>query len=502
MESESGQVSSWLQAFGAALARNDIRAVANFFGYDCYWRDLLAFTWTIKTFEGPDEITAMLAATLNSTQPSGWALAGKPTLNDGFTEAWLTFETNVGRGVGHLRLRGGRCWTLLTTLQELKGFEELEGRTRPAGVEQGGIKERKSWLDRREQEEAELGVTRQPYCVIIGGGQGGIALAARLKRLGVPTLVIEKNERAGDSWRKRYRSLVLHDPVWYDHLPYLPFPDHWPVFSPKDQMGDWLEMYAKVMELNYWSSTLCTGARYDEEAGEWEVSLNYGGDRSKLYSQAALEAGITTEIADLTVASTPFKLLPAQMKPVYETIRRRDAQLYEGLEKAGFLFDFGEDGSGIHSTYLRRGAGYYIDVGASQLIIDGFIRLKSNTTIKGINPRSVTLDDGTELPADLIVCATGYGSMNEWAAKLISPEVADAVGKCWGLGSGTRYDPGPWVGELRNMWKPTQQPGLWFHGGNLMQSRHYSLYLALQLKARMEDIPTPVYYVDPVHHKR
>ena len=106
------------------------------------------------------------------------------------------------------------------------------------------------------------------------------------------------------------------------------------------------------------------------------------------------------------------------------------------------------------------------------------------------------------LPADLIVCATGYGSMNEWAAKLISPEVADAVGKCWGLGSGTRYDPGPWVGELRNMWKPTQQPGLWFHGGNLMQSRHYSLYLALQLKARMEDIPTPVYYVDPVHHKR
>jgi len=352
-----------------------------------------------------------------------------------------------------------------------------------------------------------------------------------------------------------------------------------------------------VMELNYWSSTLCTGARYDEEAGEWEVSLNYGGDRiklypkqlvlatgmsgfpympalrgadsfegrlchssqfdagsnyagkncvvlgsnnsahdiaadlweqgaqsvtmiqrsssvvctsdalmehawGKLYSQAALEAGITTEIADLTVASTPFKLLPAQMKPVYEIIRRRDAQLYEGLEKAGFLFDFGEDGSGIHSTYLRRGAGYYIDVGASQLIIDGFIKLKSNTTIKDINPRSVTLDDGTMLPADLIVCATGYGSMNEWAAKLISPEVADAVGKCWGLGSGTRYDPGPWVGELRNMWKPTQQPGLWFHGGNLMQSRHYSLYLALQLKARMEDIPTPVYYVDPVHHKR
>jgi putative flavoprotein involved in K+ transport len=56
------------------------------------------------------------------------------------------------------------------------------------------------------------------------------------------------------------------------------------------------------------------------------------------------------------------------------------------------------------------------------------------------------------------------------------------------------------VGELRNMWKPTHQPGLWFHGGNLMQARHYSLYLALQLKARYEGLPTPVYFIDPVHH--
>lgn len=83
---------------------------------------------------------------------------------------------------------------------------------------------------------------------------------------------------------------------------------------------------------------------------------------------------------------------------------------------------------------------------------------------------------------------------------LISEEVAHKVGRCWGLGSGTPYDPGPWEGELRNMWKPTHQTGLWFHGGNLMQSRHYSRYLALQLKARMENIATPVYGIAPVHH--
>jgi len=219
-----------------------------------------------------------------------------------------------------------------------------------------------------------------------------------------------------------------------------------------------------------------------------------------LYSEQAVANGISTEIADLTVASVPFKVLPTLQKPIYDQIAKRDADLYEGLAKAGFQFDFGEDGSGIHALYLRRGAGYYIEVGASQLIIDGKIGLKQGS-VERVNERSLTLSDGTELPADLVVFATGYGSMNGWAAQLISQEVADKVGKVWGLGSATKNDPGPWVGELRNMWKPTQQPGLWFHGGNLMQSRHYSLYLALQLKARMEGIPTPVFFTDPVHHK-
>ena len=104
----------------------------------------------------------------------------------------------------------------------------------------------------------------------------------------------------------------------------------------------------------------------------------------------------------------------------------------------------------------------------------------------------MVLDDGTELRADLVVYATGFGSMNGWAADLIGQDVADKVGKVWGLGSDTAKDPGPWEGEQRNMWKPTQQENLWFHGGNLHQSRHYSLYLALQLKARYEGIHSGV----------
>jgi putative flavoprotein involved in K+ transport len=185
---------------------------------------------------------------------------------------------------------------------------------------------------------------------------------------------------------------------------------------------------------------------------------------------------------------------------VYEEMRKRDADLYARLEKAGFMLDFGDDGSGLFMKYLRRGSGYYIDVGASELVANGSIKLKSRVTVERINPKSVTFSDGSELPADLIVYATGYSSMNGWAAQLISQEVADKVGKCWGLGSGTTKDPGPWEGELRNMWKPTQQENLWFHGGNLHQSRHYSQFLSLQLKARMEGILTPVYGLPQVHH--
>jgi putative flavoprotein involved in K+ transport len=553
----------WLASFEEALGKKDIKAATALFADECYWRDLVAFTWNIRTCEGHAEIQAMLAATLATTQPSAFSLK---TYQEG--EGWFTFETAVGRGIGHLRLSGGKCWTLLTTLQELKGFEE----------------------QRATGKERTIG---DPYVVIIGGGQGGIALAARLKRLGVPAVVLEKNERAGDSWRKRYKSLVLHDPVWYDHLPYIPFPEHWPVFSPKDRMGDWLEAYVKAMDIDYWGSSKVKNAKYDEAAQEWTVSFlhdneqhvvkakhlvlatgmsgvpalprisgagfkghlthssQFGGGaawrdkkcvvvgsgtsahdisldlvengadvtmvqrapsivvRSEslmelawgpLYSDKAVANGISTELADLTVASIPFKVLPRLQKPIYEQIAKRDADLYSGLSKAGFQYDFGVDGSGIHALYLRRGAGYYIEVGASKMIIDGKIQLK-NGSVERINESSVGLSDGSELPADLVVFATGYGSMNGWAAQLISKEVADKVGKVWGLGSDTKNDPGPWVGELRNMWKPTQQPGLWFHGGNLMQSRHYSLYLALQLKARMESIPTPVYFIDPVHHK-
>ena len=593
--SVAAEIDQWLARFAEALAQGDSDAAAELFGEESFWRDLVAFTWNIKTVEGRAGVRDMLEHTLAHTKPRGWHTTEEPTAADGVSEAWIAFETEVGRCRGHLRLIGGKAWTLLTTLEELKGHEESAGAHRPKGVEHGAQPDRQTWLQERQREAQELGYTTQPYVVIVGGGQGGIALGARLRQLRVPTIIVERNARPGDSWRNRYKSLCLHDPVWYDHLPYIKFPANWPIFSPKDKIGDWLEMFTRVMELNYWGSTIAQGARYDEDTGEWilnverdgaEVTLRpkqlvmatgmsgrphlpqfpgmdvfrgdqhhssqhpgpdqYQGQRAVvigsnnsahdicaalwehgaevtmvqrssthvvksqtlmdialagLYSEDAVAAGMTTEKADLTFASLPYRIMGPLQIPVYDQIREHDADFYARLERAGFQHDWGEDGSGLFMKYLRRASGYYIDVGASELVADGRIKLQPGQ-VDHLTEDAVVMADGTQLPADLVVYATGYESMTGFVADLISPEVADTVGKIWGLGSDTAKDPGPWEGEQRNMWKPSQQEGLWFHGGNLHQSRHYSLYLALQLKARAEGIDTPVFGPQEVHHLR
>lgn len=589
-------VESWLSAFNKSVAAYDVDTAARLFATTSFWRDLLAFTWNIKTVENQNGVHDMLRDTLPHLGRVSLTLAEEPTQSGDVVEAWLSLETGIGRGEGHLRLRNGEAWTLLTTLTELKGFEEPTGTRRPMGAEHGISRNRRTWKEKREDEASTLGFTTQPYVLIIGGGQGGIALGARLRQLDVPHIVIDKHDNPGDQWRKRYKSLCLHDPVWYDHLPYIDFPKNWPVFAPKDKIGDWLEFYTKVMEINYWTKTVAKHAAFDEDTKTWRVTVDRDGQEIELrptqlvlatgmsgkanipsfkgmerfkgeqqhssqhpgpdayagkkvvvigsnnsahdicaalwevdadvtmvqrssthivrsdslmevglgdlYSERAVANGVTTRKADMIFASLPYRIMHEFQIPIYDKIKERDADFYAALEKAGFMLDFGSDGSGLFLKYLRRGSGYYIDVGACELVINGGIKLKSGVEIEEITETGVKFVDGSELPADLIVYATGYGSMNGWAADLISQEVADKVGKVWGLGSDTPKDPGPWEGEQRNMWKPTQQENLWFHGGNLHQSRHYSLYLALQLKARMEGLSTPVYGLQESHHLR
>ena len=271
---------AWLSAFQKALTARDADAAAALFADESYWRDIVSFTWNITTVEGGAGVADLLRATLDEVDPVGFRVTEEPAEEDGVITAWIAFETKAGRGSGLLRLVDGKAFTLLTTLDELKGHEEPVNDRRPNGVRHGAFRDRVTWAESRAREATELGYTVQPEVLIVGGGQGGIALGARLRQLGVPTIIVERNERPGDSWRKRYKSLALHDPVWYDHLPYLPFPANWPVFSPKDKIGDWLEMYAKVMELNYWGSTTCKSAV--REGDGWAVVVDRAGEEITL----------------------------------------------------------------------------------------------------------------------------------------------------------------------------------------------------------------------------
>lgn len=581
IEAASIDVNLWTQQFSEYLAAGKIADVCEMFAEHGAWRDVLAFTWTIRTFENHGDIEAMLESRLDSTLPRDFKVEAEP----GASEGWLLFKTQYGTCKGYIRLDGsGKALTVFTTLQDLVGHETKTGKQRPTGLyddlDDG------NWLDRKQAEQDNMGIDTQPYVLVVGGGQGGLALGARLKVQGIPALIVDRHARSGDEWRSRYSSLTLHDPVWYDHMPYVPFPDNWPIYSPKDKLGDFLEAYALIMELNIWNSTEFVSASRDEDAGNWDVIVERGGktvhlhpdhlvmavgnagfprkpefpgsddfigeqvhsseyssgegregqqvvvvgannsahdicadlvenganpvmiQRSStlvlkgetnskmarpLYSEEAVEQGLTTERADFLNASLPLRMAEHAQKEAWAQIAISDADFYQQLTDAGFQLDFGEDGTGLFMKYLRTASGYYIDVGASEMVADGRIGLRSQVGIERLSENGVLLSDGEELRADLIVYATGFGSMEEWVKRLISPSVAEKIGPCWGYGSGAEGDPGPWEGELRNMWKPTAQDGLWFHGGNLQQSRFYSHYLALQLKARYENIECAVY---------
>ena len=375
---------------------------------------------------------------------------------------------------------------------------------------------------------------------------------------------------------------MLHDPVWYDHLPYVPFPPHWPVFTPKDKLAEWFEAYAKLLELNVWTQTNLESASWDGSKRQWTVNLerkkadgttekrtlhprhvvqatghsgemsfpqikgmegfkgdrlchssqfkgansnsegkkaivvgccNSGHDiaqdfyehgydvtivqRSSTYvmsSKAGLdvllgglyeEGGPDTEDADLIFMSIPNAMLKRLHVDATKEIKKRDAELLAGLEKAGFKLDDGPDEAGFFMKYFQRGGGYYIDVGASQLIIDGKIKVKQGQEITEVKPHGLLFTDGTVLEADEIVFATGYQNMRGTARKIFGDEVADQLNAVWGFDN---------EGELRTMWRKTGHPGFWFFGGNLALCRYFSRMLALQIKAMEEGI---MKYEDP-----
>ncbi|MEX2617220.1 MAG: NAD(P)/FAD-dependent oxidoreductase [Alphaproteobacteria bacterium] len=567
-------VTQWLGDFEAALRTGDAGAVSALFEADSHWRDLLAFTWDITPAIGVDRIASGLLAAQPAVKARGFAVDPNRTaprrvrrLGVNALEAMFVFETEVGRGNGVVRLVPGdagkmRAWVLLTTLEELKGHEEHVGKRRPTGDAYSRNFGGENWLDQRIRSRAYA--DRDPAVLVVGGGQAGLAIAARLNQMDVDTLVVDKFERIGDNWRKRYHSLALHNQIIANHLPYMPFPPTMPKYIPKDMLANWFECYAEALEVNFWTGTEFVGGSYDEAAQCWNATLrksdgtervmrprhvvfangvsgiaripdlpglkefagtvvhshsftdgsawkgkkalvlgtgNSGHDVAQdLYSHGAAttiiqrgsgtvvsidpsaklnyalyEEGPPLDDCDLLATAATYPLIVKGYQMAVERMMEYDKDLIAGLKAKGFKFDFGEDNTGHQMKYRRRGGGYYLNAGCSDLIIEGEIGLLQFDTIERFTAGGALLKDGSTVPADLIVLATGYYTQRELVRRLLGEGVADKVGEIWGIGED---------GEMANMWKRTPQDGLWFIAGSLAQCRIYSKYLALQIKAQ------------------
>src|SRR3982751_672217 len=282
---------NWLAQFERALAKPDDALLKSLFHPDSYWRDVLALSWNLQTVNGAQAILRALKVHAARAAPGGFRLdpgraAPRRVTRAGTMsiEAIFKFETAQGRGSGVLRLIPDvddgtmlKAWTLLTALEELKGFEEQIGTARPRGQAYSRDFRGPNWLDLRKASNDYA--DRDPTVLVIGGGQSGLCIAARLKQLNVDTLIVDRWPRIGDNWRKRYHALTLHNQVQVTHLPYMLFPPNWPTYIPKDKLANWFEAYVEAMELNFWAEIEFEGGTYDETEGRWTVTLRRGGEK-------------------------------------------------------------------------------------------------------------------------------------------------------------------------------------------------------------------------------
>jgi len=573
-------VGRWLAEFGKALAASDVAALEALFRPDAHWRDLVAFSRAVGTTSGARAIADGLRLRAGGQGAAGFELDRKRTparrvtrAGTSVIEAFFRFETDRLRGQGVLRLvpEGGgggthKAWTLLTAIDELKGFEESIGTRRPHGEAYSRDFRGPNWLDRRKAAAAYA--DRDPAVLVVGGGHAGLSIGARLRQLDVEALIVDRNARVGDNWRNRYHALTLHNQVQVNHLPYLPFPANWPTYIPKDKLAGWFECYAEIMELDFWTGTELTGASYDESSERWTAVLREAGGGSRtlhprhivmatgvsgipnrpeipglpnfkgrvvhsheygdaaewegrdaivigtgnsghdiaqdLHSNGArvtlvqrsptlilniepsaqlpyalYNEGIPLEDCDLITASMPLALMRGSHARMAEQARAMDKPLIDALTRAGFKYDL-EDRTGWQFKYLERGGGYYFNVGCSDLIAGGQVRLAQFGDIDKFTAGGARMKDGASIPADLVVLATGYLGMEHLVRRLFGDGIADRVGPIWGFDEAKQ--------ELRNMWMPTGQAGLWFIAGSFAQCRIYSKFLALQIKANEEGL--------------
>lgn len=564
-------VQLWLTRFEQALRARNADQLANMFAEESHWRDMVAFTWTISPCNGVQPIVRQLLDNQDRVQAEGFTIARDSVaprlvkrLGLEVLEAVFRFETAFSRCKGVVRLLASdpsKAWVFMTSLRELKGHEEKIYGRRPEDAPGTSVFGGENWAQRREREQRYD--DRDPEVLILGASQTGLVTGARLRLLGVDALCVDRLPRVGDSWRKRYDSLVLHNQVDLNQMAYLPFPANWPKYLPKDMVAGWLEHYAWALECNVWTSTEFVSGSYDD-AGHWVVRLRRadGSERvmkprhlvfangivgsptipdlpglkdfkgevvhthdfvngkgwkgrnalvlgtgtsghdaaQELYGHGAnvriiqrgataiasvnaaelaytlyYKDGLSTDDADLFATTATYPLAVRNAQAVTKLQQEMDKDLLEGLRARGFKLDSGGDDTGYLLKVRRKHAGYYLDVGCSRLIADGKLGLLHWEDIERFVEEGALMKDGRVEPADLLVTATGYEPQQEVVRKLLGDAIATKVGPIWGID--------PEDGEVRNMYRPTPQKGLWFLGSGLSQARVYTHYVALQIKA-------------------
>ncbi|KAG2364046.1 hypothetical protein BDR07DRAFT_1355674 [Suillus spraguei] len=573
--SSCGVATEWLNALSAAITQNDTAAIVDLFLEDGFWKDVIALTWDLRTFEGRKDIKRLLDARLVATGLHELCLSQEPLKEPVLQKVyedlvWLRFcfgfSTKHGKGTAVVYLvplpdSKWKAYSLLTCLDSHSLTLRKLGPSRNWEANHGG------WEEKRCQETDFS--NNDPTVIVIGAGHTGLETAARLKYIGLPTLVIEKKPRVGDNWRDRYKTLCLHDTIWYNQTPYLTFPSTWPVYTPGPKLADWLEAYASFLELDVWTASTVTKTSWNDGTKTWTVEVNRNGKCTRIltvkhlvfatgsggppkvpnisgkasfkgssmhsseFKSAANHIGkkaivvgcgssahdiaqdfcnhgvditmyqrsstsvisaksvatmlgtmykddFPTGLADTYNTSLPWavvrRLYQREVSVVAETV---DKAILDGLAKVGFKTNLGIHGAGATSLFLERGGGYYFDTGGSKSIIDGHIKIKNGSTIESFTECGLRFADGTELQADIIIFATGYGDIRDFMREICGDEIAAKITRVWGLDE---------EGQTAGVWRYCGHDGLWFAIGDLALSRFHSLHLALQIKAIEEGI--------------
>lgn len=282
----------WSAAFASAIASNDAEKLAPLLCDPAYFRDNGALTFDYRQFHGRDQVVSSLLSLAKQTVPHDFRISAHwpaPRLigegDAAVVEAFFDFETRSGTAVLLLHAVGAdagadaplKARAIFTRLEDLKTIELPAPFPRGRGYTADFPGQ--TWKQHRDGKRQYL--DSDPDVIVVGAGQAGVVTSAYLRRFGVDVLNIDRYEKVGDSWNRRYDSLSLHNPIEMNGFPFLPFPDHYPQYLPKDLVGEWLDIYARYMDLNVWNSTEFHGGEYDAGADRWTVRVRTadGADR-------------------------------------------------------------------------------------------------------------------------------------------------------------------------------------------------------------------------------